>query len=225
MGGRTVTFPQASTVRLALRETISEAEYMDAAEAIGCSVAAIKAVAQVESRGSGFDREGRPKILFERHWFRRLTKRQYDESHPHLSFRYLKPRDNPSYRKDQWELMREAASLDPSAAIQSASWGRFQIMGFNYRLCACKTPEQFARRMFESASQHLLLFCAFLQAKGLNRALAALDFEAFATGYNGPDHASNNYVKKLSREFDRFSSSGNSAASAGASVRGLIKRS
>ena len=50
--------------------SLTEADYAAAAGRLGCSVAAIKAVAKVESKGSGFLPSGEPRILFERHVFR-----------------------------------------------------------------------------------------------------------------------------------------------------------
>jgi two-component sensor histidine kinase len=52
-------------------QALTEEDYKRAARRLGCSVAAIKAVAEVEAPGSGFLPDGRPKILFERHIFRR----------------------------------------------------------------------------------------------------------------------------------------------------------
>ena len=156
---------------------------------------------EIESRGSGFDSQGRPTILFERHWFRRLTDGKYDATHPNLSYKYLHPRKNPSYKRDQWTLMDEASKLDAKAAAQSASWGRFQIMGFNWRLVECSSIGEFVERMQAGAREHLLMFVAFVKRKRLDRALAEHDWERFARGYNGADHASNNYVGKLSRAY------------------------
>jgi hypothetical protein len=42
-------------------------------EDLNCDVAAIQAVAEVEARGAGFLGDGRPKILFERHKFRKYA--------------------------------------------------------------------------------------------------------------------------------------------------------
>lgn len=185
------------------KNILTAADYADAAAACGCDVAAIRAVDEIESRGSGFDAQGRPTILFERHWFRKMTGSKYDRTHPHLSAGYLPPRSNPSYKRDQWTLMDEAAQLDASAAVQSASWGRFQIMGFNWRMCGCSSTQQFLERMEESAAQHLQMFVAFVMRKGLNDALRRRDWVTFAYGYNGPDHASNNYAGKLRRAYEK----------------------
>ena len=63
---------------------LDDAAIEAAAKKLDCQVAAVRAVIDVESRG-GFLPDKRPKILFERHYFSRLTKRKFDGSHPHIS--------------------------------------------------------------------------------------------------------------------------------------------
>ena len=63
---------------------LNDAAIAAAAKKIDCQVAAVRAVIDVESRG-GFLPDKRPKILFERHYFSRLTKRKFDGSHPLVS--------------------------------------------------------------------------------------------------------------------------------------------
>ncbi len=49
------------------------ADFMEAARELDVDVESVIAIQQVESSGSGFDKHGRPTILFERHYFYRLT--------------------------------------------------------------------------------------------------------------------------------------------------------
>ena len=56
-----------------LQRTLTPADYERAAAALGCEVAAIRAVAAMESSGDGFLPDGRPTILFDAHVFNRLT--------------------------------------------------------------------------------------------------------------------------------------------------------
>lgn len=53
-----------------------------AAKRLGVDVPTVRAVAEVESNGVGFLPDGRPKILFERHIFSRLTERTRKEAPP-----------------------------------------------------------------------------------------------------------------------------------------------
>ena len=51
----------------------------------GIEAAALWAVLSVETSGCGYLTDRRPKILFERHIFHRLTGGDYDVSHPDIS--------------------------------------------------------------------------------------------------------------------------------------------
>ncbi len=69
-------------------EPLGDQAMAEAAQALGCEVAAVRAVAEVESRGSGFDAQGRPTILYERHVFARNTapKGRFNAQFPDISF-------------------------------------------------------------------------------------------------------------------------------------------
>ena len=94
--------------------------------------------------------------------------------------------------------------LDREAALKSASWGRFQIMGFNHASAGHATIQTFIDAMFKSESAHLDAFVAFLQSTGLNDALKKKDWAKFARGYNGPDYAANKYDTKLEDAYNKF---------------------
>jgi hypothetical protein len=63
----------------------SEADYSAAAARLGVPVAAVRAVADVESNGVTHWADGRPPILFEAHWFSHFTDHRYDADHPAIS--------------------------------------------------------------------------------------------------------------------------------------------
>lgn len=93
-------------------------------------------------------------------------------------------------------------NLDAQAALESASWGRFQIMGFNYRSAGYTTLANFVLAMFQSEANHLIAFVNFIKAQGLAEALANKDWAAFAAGYNGPAYNSNRYDLKMREAYD-----------------------
>lgn len=176
---------------------LTAADFERAARAIGCAVAAVRAVCDVESRG-GFLPDGRPRILFERHAFSRLTRRRFDAAHPQIA-----SRAPGGYRGGAAEYPRlaRAIALDRAAALQSASWGAFQIMGFNHAPAGYPDVESFVAAMVSGEGAQLDSFIAFLKAKHLDAALARRDWAAFARGYNGPAHARNRYTQKLAAAF------------------------
>lgn len=73
-----------------MKNKLTENDYEQAAEALGCEVAVIKAVAEVESNGSGFNANGTPKTLFEGHWFHKLTKGRHTGITKYTSISYPK---------------------------------------------------------------------------------------------------------------------------------------
>lgn len=179
---------------------ITDEAFERAAQGLTCEVAALKAVADVESRGAGFLKDGRPKILFERHIFRRLTSSQYDKKHPEISG----PAGGYKGGVYEYDRLEQAMALDYDAALKSASWGKFQIMGFNHLLCMAVDVKEFVRAMVESEDSQLEMFVKFLKGTGLIRHLRNHDWEAFAKGYNGPGYRENRYHTKLEAAYTKY---------------------
>lgn len=185
-----------------MRQGIGYQDYVAAAEYLKCDLCAIQAVAQVESRGAGFLPSGKLKILFERHHFSRLTGRRFDAKHPTISNRkpggYLGP-------EGEWLRYQKAAKLDANAAMQSASWGRFQIMGFNFAACGYPAVELMVRDFETGEPAQLRGFTKFVEAnKNLLNALRKYDWPTFARYYNGPNYDKNKYDLKLAVAFREF---------------------
>jgi LysM repeat protein len=184
--------------------TLTEADWQRAATALGVDVAAIKAVANVEAPGSGFLADGRPKILFEAHQFGRLTGDRYNSSHPNISSAEW----NRSLYKGgaaEHDRLAQAQALNDSAALQAASWGRFQIMGFNYKTAGYNNVQDFVAAMKHSEGKQLDAFVNFIKADpAMHRALQNHDWASFARAYNGPGYAQNNYDTKIASEYNRL---------------------
>src|SRR5579872_1403571 len=106
-----------------------------AAARMQCEPAVIWAVCDIESGGGGFLPDKRPKILFEAQIFGRLTGHQWDVIHPNISSSTWDRSLYGAAGAHQYDRLGEALALDPDAALQSASWGMFQILGFNFAEC------------------------------------------------------------------------------------------
>lgn len=192
---------------------ISEQAFSDNAAIIGCDVAAIKAVSQVESGGSGFLTTGEPTILFEPHIFwKQLRLLNIDPNkilfeNPEYSDILYSVWGSKPYGKmsAQHARLAKAATINRDAALKSASWGKFQIMGFNYAACGCLTLQDFINEMFKSEDDHLACFTAYIKASHLDDELINLDWKGFARGYNGPSYTKNNYDRKLAIAYNSFS--------------------
>ena len=182
---------------------ITEQDFLEASEKIGCEIAVIKAVAKVEAPKGGFLPSGKPVILFEGHVFSNLTNHKYDQSYPEISY--------PKWTKefylgdeDEYGRLNIAKSLDEIAALKSTSWGKFQIMGFNYRSCNYAYIHDLISDMYTSEQRHLLAFTAFLISTGLNKHLKNKDWVKFAYGYNGKGYAKNQYDVKLLSAYEKL---------------------
>lgn len=185
-------------------QLITEDDYVRAADRLQCDVAAIKAVTEVESRGGGFDPEGFPKTLFEGHWFHKLTKGLYSSSSPTLSY----PKWTRQFYGKSWQAEKQrlnaAAALDRDTALMSASWGMFQVMGFNHRACGYDTIQQFVNAMCLSEGKQLDAFVSFVLTNGLDGYLRDLNWADFANRYNGPGYRENRYDTKLQVAYAKY---------------------
>lgn len=192
------------------------------------ALAAIRAVDEVESGGGWFtdvradilaldgpggflDGPDLPKILFEAHVFARncSPKGKFNRSHPNLSSskwnRALYVGGEAEYRR-----LHMAMQLDESAALMAASWGRYQILGENFRAAGFGTVQGFVAAMKESEERHLEAFVAFIMTNRLVNAFRRIssrpeDCAPFARGYNGGGYAANNYHGKIAAAFGRWS--------------------
>jgi hypothetical protein len=179
---------------------LADADYAAAAAALGCEVAAIMAVASVETGVQGaFDGQGRPTILFERHLFHRATGGVYDASNPDIS--------NPvaggyGLFSEQYPKIVRAAALDLDAALGSASFGMFQILGQNHVAAGFGDVETYVAAMRTGVGAHLQAFVGFIGASpGLVAAIQGKDWSKFAAGYNGKDYAAHGYDTQLASAY------------------------
>lgn len=183
---------------------LTSADFQTAASALGAEVAAIKAVASVESAGGGFLTDNRPKILFEGHWFSKFTGGKYDKTHPSISYKKW-TKTHYVGGPGEYNRLTQAERLDKESAWKSTSWGKFQIMGFNYKHAGYHTVEAFVKDMRESEGKQLLAFVKFLKSKKLDVHLKAKNWAKFAAGYNGPSYAKNQYDVRLQQAYKAFS--------------------
>jgi len=184
---------------------LTDADYADAANALGCEIGAIKAVAQVESAGDGFNLDGTPKILFEGHQFSKFTKGEFDLTYPTLSYPSWTKQFYGKTQAQEHQRLTEARRLHSTAALLSTSWGKFQIMGFNFAACGFTSVDWFVSAMCTSEKAQLDAFVEYIKTRGLADELQEHRWEDFARLYNGPQYALNSYDTKLAAAYDEYS--------------------
>lgn len=94
--------------------------------------------------------------------------------------------------------------IDRLAALSSASWDKFQIIGFNFKKCDCNSIDDFIDSMNLSEDAHLNKFTCYIKKTFLDDELRALDWKRFARSYNGKFYWKNNYDKKLEAAYIKF---------------------
>ncbi|MDP3740351.1 MAG: N-acetylmuramidase family protein [Hyphomonadaceae bacterium] len=173
------------------------------ANKLGCESSVVLAVADVESDGAHDLPDGRPKILFEAHWFSKLTKGQFDAQYPGLSSPVW---DRSLYKGGaaEWGRLNAAIRLDAEAALKSSSWGLFQIMGFNHKACGFDTVTAFVDFIKGPDDADMEAFINFVKANPLIlKAMRAKDWKAFALHYNGPGAVAS-YSAKMADAYGKF---------------------
>lgn len=197
---------------------LSEKDIEAGAKRLSVPVTVIKAIAEVETQGDGFLPSGRPKILFERH-------RMYF----YLSQKFGKTKANQmmanhanvvntatgGYRGGEAEYIRlgQAKQIDEESALQSASWGRFQLMGENWKDLGYSSVQEFVKQQNQSESlqfEAFLRFCEFksgtVDAKRwtLLDALQQENWHVVFTLYNGKNYKKLGYDTKFLRVMNRI---------------------
>ena len=188
---------------------LSKADIIAVANDLNIEPAALKAVIDVEAAGEGFDKQGRPTILFEPHIFwNELGKIHYYTKRTELAKKHKgllsQKWDKSLYRigGSSHDKLKIAADLHWEAAHKSASWGLGQIMGFNAQKIGYATLKEFIDDMYESEAKQLKAMGMFLKANGLISKLQRHDWAGFARGYNGSAYAKNQYDVKLATAYN-----------------------
>lgn len=178
-------------------------------------LAAVKAVNEVESSGKGFFVDGRPKILFEGHIFwRQLKERGIEPS-------TIANASNADVLYSKWtkshylggtrefDRLEKASKLlvDPrvkEAALASASWGSYQIMGFHANKLGYNSVQNFVDEMYIHERNQLEAFGRYITAFGCINHLRGLNWAGFAKCYNGPAYAQNKYDIKMAQAYQKY---------------------
>jgi hypothetical protein len=153
-----------------------------------------------------------PSILFERHWFSRLTKHAHDKTHPDVSgpaFTSNKDADAAHrYGSHATSYLRliNAYRIDPEAALASCSWGKFQIMGGEFGNCKLPSAEALVKKMCAGESGQIEMLAAFIRNKAggkLWAAVKAKKWDLIALYYNGGGYKKNAYDSKMQAAYEQ----------------------
>ncbi|WP_294329091.1 N-acetylmuramidase domain-containing protein [uncultured Sphingomonas sp.] len=173
---------------------------------LGGDAASLWSLLSVETRGFGFLPDRRPKILFERHIFAARTGGRFSAGYPDLS--------NPkaggySGGAAEYQRLKRAMLLDRRAALDSASWGLGQVMGFNAAKIGYPSVDAMVSAFADGEDAQLQGCAGFLTANAaLHDAYKAQKWARVAFFYNGNQYAKNKYDVKLEAAHARFVAAG-----------------
>ncbi|MBJ9373704.1 N-acetylmuramidase domain-containing protein [Acinetobacter sp. TGL-Y2] len=197
---------------------LKDSDYSAAAERLKVSELTIRVFGAVEGRGVGFLKNGKPKILFERHRmyaYLRLKKGAAFANKMAVERPNIVNRKSGGYQGNEAEYVRLelAKQIDVECALMSASWGQFQIMGENWKELGYSSAQDFVDQQFASESFQLEAFIRFIEWKtgiidnkkvALIDALRAENWNAVFTLYNGQNYKKLGYQAKFLKEWDHL---------------------
>lgn len=186
---------------------LTEADIEAAAASLGCDAAAVHAVIEVEAPRSGFLPDGRVVILFERHIMYRLLQAAGVDPAPYVKASPDIVNPHPGgYLGGAAEYGRlaRAKAINADCALESASWGRLQIMGEHWHSLGYASVQAFVADMQTGEAAQLRAGVRFIAADpDMHQALVAHDWAAFAERYNGPAYHDHGYDLHLAVAYRR----------------------
>lgn len=205
---------------------VSDEQVADVANRYCIEPARLKAVEKVESNGEGFyvrfiegpngtairgAAHGHIKVRLESHHFgnfldKKFPSNKFREEYPHLVSVNNYRIGGRLVRAGQAEFLRfiQACELDLQSALLATSFGRYQIMGFNYHILGYKHVEEMFSDFYKGEYVQLEGFIKFCQNKKILDNLQRGDMDEFFLRYNGRDYKANGYPEKFNRFYNQF---------------------
>jgi hypothetical protein len=186
---------------------ITTADFQAAVSALACDSGSLWALLVVETRGFGFLDDRRPQMLFERHIFNARTGGQFSQSNSDISSPIPGGYVGGA---GEYDRLNRAMALSEKAALESASWGLGQVMGFNAGKTGYADVYGMVSAMVAGEGAQLQATTKFITANPpLGTALRDGNWPRVAFYYNGKDYAKNNYDTKLEQHHEVFSNQAN----------------
>lgn len=172
---------------------------------IGVGEDELHAFMDVETSGSGFDSQGRPKILFEPHvFYRNLSGSKRTQA---VKAKLAAPKwGEIPYGKtsNQYPRLIKAMAIDETAALKSASWGLGQILGENHAMVGYSSVQAMVKAFMDDEENHLQAIIDFLVASGIDDDLREHRWDVVARVYNGPGYKKNKYDTKMAAAYAKW---------------------
>lgn len=189
---------------------LKDDDYKQAAKRLKVPELVIRVFGAVEGRGVGFLKNGKAKILFERHRMYFYLSQSLGKTFATGLVKTVPNLVNTQvggYKGDQAEYTRLslASNIHKESALMSTSWGQFQIMGENWKDLGYQSVQDFVDQQQQSETLQLEAFIRFIEWKpGLLAALQKQDWHTVFTLYNGKNYKKLGYQAKFQKEWDHL---------------------
>ena len=191
-----------------MNKKLTAEQVLEQAKKLGVESAVLRALIEVECKGSGFNADNTPVILFERHVMRQ---RLIANGQPKIADQMMIKRPDLCSKADggyglysaQHGRLNAASQYHRTSALESASWGIGQVMGYHWKVLGYASLQAFINAMYKDEVSQLEAMCRYIQVNGLVSTLKNKDWKAFARGYNGSAYAKNSYDTKLANAYKK----------------------
>lgn len=182
---------------------LSDEDFRIVADELGVEIAAIKAVVLIEAgkQMKGFYAPGVPVVNFDNAMYRKcIAKAKGCKGDKNAKM----PSGLTGYAQREWQLLTNARRKNKDAANMGTFWGMFQIGGFNYKACGCRTVDEMVELMSKSEFSQLELFAKFITNSGMLPDLKAKNWAGFARKFNGASYARRGYHTRMAAAYKKF---------------------
>lgn len=167
-------------------------DMVEAAKLINVPASMLMAFREVEAAGDGFLPDGRAVILFERHKMYAQLVRISGKAHADAIAKIAPDVVNPERggylgKEAEWNRLNKAQGYSRDGALNSCSWGLFQIMGYNSKICGYPNINDFVDANQRSEKDQLMCVLNFIKEQpDLLMAIRQRNYLRTAQLYNGP---------------------------------------
>lgn len=183
------------------RKFLRTGDIAEAAKLINVPASILMAFREVEASGDGFLPDGRVVILFERHKMYAQLLRSFGKAHADAISKIAPDvvnleRGGYKGKELEWDRLNKAQGYSRDGGLNSCSWGLFQIMGYNSKICGYPNIEDFVVANQRSEKDQLMCVLNFIKNQpDLLMAIRQRNYLRIAQIYNGI--AQNGYDVKL----------------------------
>lgn len=105
-----------------------------------------------------------------------------------------------------YKRLGKAYQLEKNVALESCSWGAFQIMGEYWKPMKYASVHEFVKAVSRSPKEQVRSFVLYMKYVNprIKGYLKDKDWAAVAKAYNGPNYQDNNYDKRFSKAYDEI---------------------